>query len=360
MAAADACRVLTIGKVEVVVADPAMHRLFGFAERIAATDLPVLITGETGTGKELVANAIHALSRRRGGPFVALSCAALPDHLLESELFGHAAGAFPGAMSERPGRLESASGGTLFLDEVGELSPAAQAKLLRALEAGRVVRVGEVHERAIDIRIVAATNHAIDEEVQAGTFRRDLYFRLAGAKLWLPPLRDRPRELPLLAQRFLAAACREAGVQPMTLAPAAMRCLAEHGWPGNVRELKLLMQYVAAAYEGELVEPYHLAGRIPAAGDGPPITPPPLPAPTTPPPTPPPFAADPGADEGEGGVIRFRPIDDEIRELEIRRMSAALEQTRGNQTRASELIGMPLRTFINKLKRYGLSPDRRS
>jgi DNA-binding NtrC family response regulator len=358
MAAAEACRVLTIAGVEVIVADPAMHRLFAFAERLAASDLPVLITGETGTGKELVAAAIHTLSRRRAGPFVVMSCAALPEHLLESELFGHGAGAFPGAMSERPGRLESAAGGTLFLDEIGELSPAAQAKLLRAIETRRVVRIGEVHERAIDLRIVAATHHPIDDEVQEGTFRRDLFFRLTGAKLWLPPLRDRPRELPLLAERFLAAARRQLGGRPMTIGPAAMRCLAEHPWPGNIRELRHLMEFVAAAYADDVLQPHHLAERIPAAraaepeiaGVAPPAAAPiPAPAVTEPAPTAP-----------TGEVPRFRPIDDEIRELEIQRMTAALEQTRGNQTRASELIGMPLRTFVNKLKRYGLAPDRRS
>ncbi len=348
VAAADACRVLTVGEVEVVVADPAMHRLFAFVERIAASDLPVLITGETGTGKELVAAAIHAQSPRRDGPFVAMSCAALPEHMLESELFGHGAWAFPGAMSERPGRLESAAGGTLFLDEIGELSPAAQAKLLRAIEARRVVRIGEVHERALDLRIVAATHHAIEDEVQEGTFRRDLFFRLTGAKLWLPPLRDRPRELPLLAERFLAAARRRLGGRPMTLGPAALRCLAEHAWPGNVRELRHLMEYVAAAYGDDVVQPHHLAERIPAARAAAP-EPAPAPAPT---PAPEPVAV--------AEVPSFRPIEDEIRELEIRRITAALEQTRGNQTRASELIGMPLRTFVNKLKKYGLAPERRS
>ena len=355
VAAAEACRVLTIAGVEVIVADPAMHRLYSTVERIAASDLPVLVTGETGTGKELVAAAIHAMSRRREGPFVVMSCAALPEHLLESELFGHGVGAFPGAMSERPGRLESAAGGTLFLDEIGELSPAAQAKLLRAIEARRVVRVGEVHERAIDLRIVAATHHPIDEEVQDGTFRRDLFFRLTGARLWLPPLRDRPRELPLLAQRFLAAARRALGARPMTIGPAAMRCLAEHPWPGNVRELRHLMEYVAAAHADDVLAPHHLAERIPAARvEVTRETSPTLDAGAAKEPAP------AREDAPRGEAPRFRPIDDEIRELEIQRMTAALEQTRGNQTRASELIGMPLRTFINKLKRYGLTPERRS
>jgi DNA-binding NtrC family response regulator len=320
-----------------------MHRLLAFVERIAAADLPVLITGETGTGKELVAAAIHAASPRKAGPFVAMSCAALPEQLLEVELFGCAANAFPGAGPERPGRLESAAGGTLFLDEIGELSGAAQAKLLRALEARRVVRLGEQHERSIDLRVVAATNHPIDDEVQAGTFRADLFFRLSGARLWVPPLRDRPRELPLLAQRFLADARRAAGAPAMTLTPAAMRMLAEHAWPGNIRELRHLMAYLAAAYTDEWIQPHHLAERLPALAAPPPAPPPP--APPTPAPEAPPS---------------FRPLEEEIRELEIQRISAALAFTRGNQTRASELIGMPLRTFINKLKRYGLAADRRS
>ena len=337
LAAAAACETRRVGDVEVIVADPAMQRLFAFVERIATAELPVLITGETGTGKQLVAAAIHALSGRRSGPFMVMHCVALSEQLLESELFGRGADA---SGPERPGNLELAAGGTLFLDEIGELNLGAQAKLLRALETRRVVRVGEQGERAIDLRIVAATNHAIEDAVQAGSFRRDLYFRLTGAKLWLPPLRDRPRELPILAQRFLAAARRTAGAAPMTIAPAAMRRLAEHPWPGNVRELQHAMNCVAAAYPDEVLRPHHLIDWL----GGP---------------------ADPHADAMPEPTVtddppRFRPLEEEIRELEIQRISAALAATGGNQTRAAELIGMPLRTFVNKLKRHAIGSDRRS
>ncbi|MBK7829955.1 sigma 54-interacting transcriptional regulator [Nannocystis sp.] len=340
LAAGAACETRRVGEVEVIVADPAMQRLFAFVERIAAADLPVLITGETGTGKELVAAAIHAMSSRSAGPFMVMHCVALSEQQLESELFGRGADA---SGPERPGGLERAAGGTLFLDEIGELSLAAQARLLRALETRRVVRVGEQGERAIDLRIVAATNHAIDEAVQAGRFRRDLYFRLTGAKLWLPPLRDRPRELPILAQRFLAAARREAGAPPMTIAPAAMRRLAEHPWPGNVRELRHAMAGIAAAYPDEVLRPHHLIEWLGG------------PAPTDP--------ASPGdssPNNSDDEPPKFRPLEDEIRELEIQRISAALAATGGNQTRAAELIGMPLRTFVNKLKRHAIGSDRRS
>ena len=337
LAASAACETRHVGDVEVVVADPAMQRLFAFVERIAGSDLPVLITGETGTGKQLVAAAIHAASARRRGPFVVMHCVALSDQRLESELFGRGADA---TGPERPGGLEQAAGGTLFLDEIGELSLGAQARLLRALETSHIVRVGESGERSIDLRIVAATNHAIEDAVQAGRFRRDLYFRLTGAKLWLPPLRDRPRELPILAQRFLAAARREAGAPPMTIAPAAMRRLAEHPWPGNVRELRHAMDCVAAAYLDDVLRPHHL---IDLLGGSPPAD-----------------AEAVATGSAEDERPRFRPLEQEIRELEIQRISAALAATGGNQTRAAELIGMPLRTFINKLKRHNIGSDRRS
>jgi len=336
-AAAAACETRRVGEVDVVVADPAMQRLFTFVDRIALAELPVLITGETGTGKELVAAAIHARSLRRAGPFVVMHCVALPGPMLEAELFGRGADASgPGC----PGHLERAAGGTLFLDEIGELSLIAQAKLRRALETRTVVRIGEQGERAIDLRVVTATNHAIEEAVQDGRFRGDLYFRLTGAKLWLPPLRDRPRELPILAHRFLAAARHAAGLPPMTISPAAMRRLALYPWPGNVRELRHTMDCVAVAHPDEVLRPHHLlewlGGTSGDAGDG-----------TEP-------------DQGDDDRPKFRPLEDEIRELEIQRISAALAATGGNQTRAAELISMPLRTFINKLKRHAIGPDRRA
>ena len=204
--ATDAVRVLRFGDREVIVADRAMHRVFGLIERVAPTELSVLFTGETGTGKEVAATALHALGPRKRAPLVSLNCAALPEQLLESELFGHERGAFSGAVVAKPGLFEQAAGGTLFLDEIGEMSPPLQAKLLRVLETKRLRRVGGVDERAVDVRVVSATHRDLDREVATGGFRADLLYRLRGMQIELPPLRARPHEIPILAARFVAEA----------------------------------------------------------------------------------------------------------------------------------------------------------
>jgi DNA-binding NtrC family response regulator len=329
---------LTVGAQRVIVADPTVVRLYALIERLAPVSIPVLITGETGCGKELVATAIHTRSPRAGKPLISLNCAALHEMLVESELFGHEKGAFSGAIATKPGLIEAASGSTLFLDEVGELAPAIQAKLLRVLESRRVTRVGDVREREVDVRIVAATNRDLEADVVAGRFRRDLFFRLSAATLELPPLRQRSSELPLLAAAFLEDACRLNGRHIMRISDGAMSVLLAHSWPGNIRELKNLMQYVAAALPVEVLLAEHVserlgrlrttvAPRIEAA------------APTTPP--------------------RFRPLADELRELEITRIREALEATGGNQTRAAGLLAMPVRTFFEKAKQYGLTPKKK-
>jgi two-component system response regulator AtoC len=345
-------RTLDVGGQAIVVADPAMSRLFLLIERLASSDLPVLVCGETGTGKEICATALHAWSARRDRPLVTLNCAALQETLVESELFGHERGAFTGAVGAKPGLLERGTGGTVLLDEVGELSASAQAKLLRVLETKRVQRLGDVREREIDIRIVAATNRNLDVEVREGRFRQDLFFRLSGGMLWLPPLRDRRRELTILAQTFLADACARGGREPMAISDATMRALAAYSWPGNIRELKNLMDYAAAAVPEPMLEPSHIAARLGGAGatptrdlDGWPLEPmEPMDTGVFSVPTP-------------GSPPRFRPIDEEVRELERSRMAAALGVTGGNQTKAAELIGMALRTFQTKVKQYGLSPS---
>jgi DNA-binding NtrC family response regulator len=329
---------LTVGAQRVIVADPTVVRLYALIERLAPVSIPVLITGETGCGKELVATAIHTRSHRAGKPLISLNCAALHEMLVESELFGHEKGAFSGAIATKPGLIEAASGSTLFLDEVGELAPAIQAKLLRVLESRRVTRVGDVREREVDVRIVAATNRDLEADVVAGRFRRDLFFRLSAATLDLPPLRQRSSELPLLAAAFLEDACRLNGRNVMRISDGAMSVLLAHSWPGNIRELKNLMQYVAAALPVEVLLAEHVserlgrlrtsvAPRIEAA------------APTTTP--------------------RFRPLADELRELEITRIREALEATGGNQTRAAGLLAMPVRTFFEKAKQYGLTPKKK-
>ncbi len=345
-AAARTYEKLAIGTRNVIVADPAMTRLFALIQRLAASDLPVLVCGETGTGKELAASAVHHWSARAKGPMIALNCAALHENLLESELFGHEKGAFSGAGSAKTGLLEAAEGGTVFLDEIGEMSPATQAKLLRVLETKKVIRLGDIREREIDLRLVAATNRTLPDEVAAGRFRQDLYFRLSGATLWLPPLRDRKRELPILAQTFLAEACETAGRDAMAISDEAMQKLATYSWPGNVRELRNVMQYVAAAFTDKTLYPRHLTGSLsetPAFAEG--TSPPPRRSGTTPVPY------DPNGDEIP---TKFRPIEEEVRELERRRMTQALAAAGGNQTRAADLIGMPLRTFQTKLRVYDL------
>ncbi|MEO8700337.1 MAG: sigma-54 dependent transcriptional regulator [Kofleriaceae bacterium] len=310
----------------VVVTDPAMVHAYELLGRLARSDLTVLLTGETGVGKEHAAHALHQGSRRACGPLVALNCAALPDALLESELFGYERGAFSGAAFAKAGLLEAADGGTLFLDEVGELSAAAQAKLLRALELRRFSRLGGTRDLPVDLRLVAATNRDLQAEVRAGRFRQDLLFRLNAATIAIPPLRARPSEIRLLAQLFLDRA-RERS-PPLVLSAVIHDRLARHPWPGNVRELKNVMEYLAATVDHGTIEPGDL--------------PPPLGDAVIDAPSPAPGAA-------------FRPIADELRELERRRMVEALAATRGIQKRAAALISMPLRTFAMKLKQYGLT-----
>jgi len=336
-------RTIEIAGRNVVIGDAAMIRLYAMIERLASADLPVLFTGETGSGKEIAATAIHTRSPRHKRPLVTLNCAAIQETLVESELFGYERGAFSGAVNAKQGLFEVATGGTVFLDEIGELSASTQAKLLRALETKRITRLGDIREREIDIRLVAATNRDLLDEVEAGRFRRDLYFRLSGAVLSIPPLRERVVELPVLAETFLAEACTRLGRTPMTISPTVVAILRAHHWPGNLRELKNLMDYVAAAFVDPVVEPSHLADRLRPKRITQPVATPvrrdrePTPAPA--------FAATPGAP---------RSLANEIAELERRRIVEALAAHRGNHSHAAKSIGMPLRTFFTKVKKYKL------
>jgi two-component system, NtrC family, response regulator AtoC len=273
---------------------------------------------------------LHAWSPRAARPFVAFNGAAVTESLAESELFGHEKGAFTGATATKVGLLEAADGGTVFLDEVGELPETIQAKLLRALETKRIMRVGSTKELALDVRVVAATHRDLEADVRSGRFRGDLFFRLGGAKVTLPPLRSRPRELVLLAREFLDAARATAKAMPMTFSAAAMEALARYPWPGNVRELKNEMEYVGATAEGDVVQPWHLSERL----------------------------VGPAEAMVRGAASSAKPgrrrLADEVRDLERRRMAEALEEAGGVQKKAAELIGMPLRTFSMKSKQYGL------
>jgi DNA-binding NtrC family response regulator len=330
--AAEAFRTVQAGEHEIIVADAAMLRLYELLQRLAATDIPVLIQGETGSGKELAAQALHYLSPRQSRRLVPVNCAALTESLAESELFGHERGAFTGANAQKIGLLEAASGSTVFFDEIGELPLPLQAKLLRALDTQRIVRVGDVKERVIDVRVVAATNRNLSAEVAAGRFREDLLYRLGGATVWVPPLRDRPRELALLARRFLDRARQRMQGPPARLSDDAFRRLVAHHWPGNVRELKNVMEFTAAAFDTRLFEAWHFEDRLRQLA--------PL------------EAASPLPKEA------LRSLEEEVRELERTRISEALRLAGGNQRRAAQLIQMPLRSFVRKLGQYGLRDPR--
>jgi DNA-binding NtrC family response regulator len=323
-----------------LICDPAMVRVYELLRRLSRSTLPVLIIGETGTGKENAAQAVHAFSPRKAGPLLTINCAAIPENLFESELFGHVRGAFSGAIADKLGRLEAASGGTVFLDEIGELPLAAQAKLLRALETGMVSPVGSLRDRKIDCRVVAATNRDLEDEVGRGRFRQDLYFRLAAAMVVLPPLRERRAEIAPLAELFLKHATSKLDRGPLQLGPATLATLRQHPFPGNVRELRNLMDYCAATVVGDVIAPEHLPPRfLHGAAASSRSTSETAPSATSSP---------------AGGPAGFRRIADEVQELESRRMREALDESGGNQRRAAELIGMPLRTFVTKLKQYGL------
>ena len=336
---------IRIGNQELVASDLTMRRLFALIDRLAKADLAVLITGETGSGKEVAAQALHEWSPRSDNRFVTLNCAAFQENLLESELFGHERGAFSGAAQAKPGLLEIASGGTVLLDEVGELSATAQAKLLRVLETKKLTRIGGVQEREVDIRIVAATNRDLGNEVKLGNFRQDLYFRLSAAVIELPPLRERRKEIPQLAQMFLNRACDAVGRARMSIDPTALERLIWCSWPGNVRQLRNTMEYVAATVAGDVVERDHLLGRADSGYEEPAYN-----DETTE------YAAASGKtklllrQKQEPAQPPGQSLHDEIAALTARRISEALAATGGNQTHAARLIGMPLRTFITKLK----------
>jgi two-component system nitrogen regulation response regulator NtrX len=239
-------------RFEIVGRSEPIHALTAQIARVAATPARVLITGDNGTGKELVARALHANSPRARKPFVEVNCAAIPAELIESELFGHMKGSFTGAMQDRPGKFEQADGGTLFLDEVGDMSPAAQAKVLRVLQEGEVTRIGGAKPRRVDVRVLAATNKRLDGEIAAGRFREDLFYRLNVVPLHVPTLRDRREDIPLLVRHFLSQFVKE-GVAPATIAPDAMDRLAALDWPGNVRELRNTVERLVILSPGPTV-----------------------------------------------------------------------------------------------------------
>ncbi len=308
--------------------DGAMGRVDRLVELVADSVLPVLLLGETGVGKGRLARQIHDRSSRATNTFVRLNCAAVPEALLESELFGHERGAFTGAAQAKPGILESAHGGTVLLDEVGEIPRSTQAKLLHALEQGEVQRLGAVRPRAVDIRFLSASNRDLEALIETGQFRRDLYFRLAGVPVRIPPLRERREEIPALARLFVAEACPGGGP---VVSDEAMRRLCGYRWPGNIRELRNVMMRAALLCGGARIDVEHLLLEDVTGSE------------TMRPST------------GPSG----KRLDAEVRETERRRITEALERFGGHQGKAAEYLGISRRTLTNKLNDLGLPRPRK-
>jgi len=330
------------GHDRLLVEDPTPDGASSFVREIARAGISVLVLGETGVGKDVLASSIHTLSER-AGPFSSINCAALSEPLLESELFGHERGAFTGAVSAKHGLLESAAGGTAFLDEIGELPLGLQAKLLRAVETREISRVGSTRSIRIDVRIVAATNRDLAAEVAAGRFRQDLFFRLDGITLRIPPLRERRHAISRLALQFIEDAARRLGRPDVRATPELFTALAEHDWPGNVRELKAVIERAVLLARGPSLGRRHLAFSTHGQATAAPATPAPR---TT-------RAAD--ADGPARGELDFL---DAAQRADRARVIAALDQCGGNQTRAARQLGIGRTSLVNKLVLYRIPRPR--
>jgi PAS domain S-box-containing protein len=303
---------------DMISADPRMKEVFQLLPLVAESGSTALITGESGTGKELVARAIHDLSPRHRGPLVTVNCAALPETLLESELFGYVAGAFTDARRDRQGRIEAAEGGSLFLDEIGDVPPSVQVRLLRLLQEKTFERLGSNRAIKADVRFIAATHRDLRREIQAGRFREDLYYRLNVMQIAIPPLRERPEDIPLLVRHFLGRLNRLHGRDVQGVSPEAMARLMGHSWPGNVRELENAVEHAfVLCRQGLILEEY-----LPAGLSGPP----------------------------EAALLR-RPAIRDLREVESSLIHAALERHRGNRSAAARELGIHKTTLWRKLRR---------
>ena len=312
---------------ELVGRSAALQGVFALIQQVAPSRASVLITGESGTGKEVVAQTLHKLSPRREGPFVAINCAALPETLMESELFGHEKGAFTGAAERRAGCFELAQEGTLLLDEIGEMQPATQAKLLRVLEDGRVRRLGAKSEVQVDVRVLAATNKVPEEAISRGELRQDLYYRLNVFHIPLPPLREHKEDLAPIAEALLRDLNKKHSCRVSGLAPAVFERFRQHDWPGNVRELRnVLERAVIVAGQGAIA-----LAHLPADFSAPPAPPPPV---------------------GDKDSVTFR-VGATVADAEKGLILKTLEHTGNNKTRAAEILGISLKTLHNKLKEYG-------
>lgn len=310
-----------------------MQEVVRLVEKVRDYDTTVLVTGESGTGKELVARMLHYTGRRREKPFVAINCGAIPETLLESELFGHRKGAFTEAKSDRAGLIEEADGGTLFLDEIGELPPALQTKLLRFLQEGELRRLGDTEVRRVNVRVVAATSRELEEDIRSGRFREDLYYRLNVIRIHIPPLRERREEIPVLAAHFLERSCESLGKRGMRFAPEALEALSAHDWRGNVRELENLAARCVLLGEKEEISREYLFSLWKAGGGG----------------------------EGEGAprfllqvqVPLEKPdLKTAVKELEKQLIRLALERCGGSRPRAAELLGISHPALLYKAREY--------
>ena len=311
---------------------PAIRRILEMVPRLAATPSTILITGESGTGKELLARAIHAFSAHANGPFLSVNCGALPEGLLESELFGHVRGAFTGAVRDHAGLFAEAEGGTLLLDEVGELTPPTQVKLLRVLQERRVRPVGSSQETEVDVRVLAATNRDLEEAVKERGFREDLFYRLNVLHLHLPSLRQRGEDLPQLARHFVERTCAAFGTPAKRLTPDALRVLQAYPWPGNVRELENIIERTVALEASEIISSGSLPEHLRGGPGGPPIEQSSLP---------------------EEGL----DLEEYLDNMRLSLMRQALEKTGGQQKKASELLRMSYRAFRYHADKLGLVRD---
>ena len=330
----------------------AMQQVFKLIGQLAASDATALITGESGTGKELVARAIYHHSNRDQHPFLAINCAAIPEQLLESELFGHERGAFTGATLQRIGKFEQCHRGTIFLDEIGDMTPATQTKVLRVLQSGTFERVGGSHAIKVDVRVIAATNKPLEQAVSRGQFREDLFYRLNVVRVHLPPLRERPQDIPLLVNYFLKKFAKDEKLPPRSIAPAALKALQKYHWPGNVRELENIIRRALVVGKGDAILPADLPHEVTGQVSG--------------------HGALPGAVAAQDGAreltglarqlfqwARKDPKLKVIPAIERELIIQALQETQGNQVHAARLLGITRATLRKRVEKFGIQRELR-